>query len=147
MNKKADRSFIGILGNIASLVLSLLCLASCGTPTPEEMASLAAKGYYDHLIHGEYEQFLEGVDQSELARIMISGGTASYSAQLLDNYRQFIADQQESHGSIREVRIVQAHTDSLQKYINVFLTLCFGDSTNEEIVVPMVERKGHWRMR
>jgi hypothetical protein len=25
--------------------------------------------------------------------------------------------------------------------------LCFGDSTNEEIAVPMVERNGAWRMK
>jgi len=25
--------------------------------------------------------------------------------------------------------------------------LCFGDSTNEEIVVPMIERDGRWYMR
>jgi len=25
--------------------------------------------------------------------------------------------------------------------------LCFGDSINEEIAVPMVEREGRWKMR
>lgn len=119
----------------------LLCLGllSCSQPTPEELASLAAKGYYDHLIHGEYEQFLEGVDMPD--------DQESYRSQLLDNYRQFMAAQQSSHNGIREVRIVRAKTDSLQHYTNVFLTLCFGDSTNEEIVVPMVENDGRWRMR
>jgi len=45
------------------------------------------------------------------------------------------------------VRIVNAQTDTIQKYTSVFLVLCFGDSTNEEIVVPMVEREGRWRMK
>jgi hypothetical protein len=45
------------------------------------------------------------------------------------------------------VRTVRASTDSVQKFTNVFLMLCFGDSTNEEIVVPMVERNGSWRMK
>lgn len=120
----------------------LVCLAllGCSQPTPEELASLAAKGYYDHLIHGEYESFLEGLDLPY---------DPEYRSQLLDNYQQFMATQQSSHGGIREVRIVRAKTDSiqLQSYTNVFLTLCFGDSTNEEIVVPMVERDGRWRMR
>lgn len=120
----------------------LVCLAllGCSQPTPEELASLAAKGYYDHLIHGEYESFLEGLDLPD---------DPEYRSQLHDNYQQFMATQQSSHGGIREVRIVRAKTDSirLQPYTNVFLTLCFGDSTNEEIVVPMVERDGRWRMR
>ena len=70
-----------------------------------------------------------------------------YRSQLLDTYSQFMAQQEQSHRGIREVRIVSAKTDTIQKYTNVFLTLCFGDSTNEEIVVPMVERNGSWRMR
>ena len=121
-------------------LLVFLALLGCSQPTPEELASLAAKGYYDHLIHGEYESFLEGLDLLD---------DPEYRSQLLDNYQQFMATQQSSHGGIREVRIVRAKTDSiqLQPYTNVFLTLCFGDSTNEEIVVPMVERDGRWRMR
>ena len=105
------------------------------------MASLAAKGYYDHLIHGEYEQFLEGRD------LLATSDDADYRSQLLDNYSQFMEVLQSAHGGIREVRIVRAKTDSLQSYTNVFLTLCFGDSTNEEVVVPMVEKEGRWRMR
>lgn len=120
-------------------LLVCLGLLGCSEPTPEELASLAAKGFYDHLIHGEYEQFLEGVDMPK--------DQDAYRSQLLDNYRQFMAAQQSSHNGIREVRIVRAKTDSLQQYTSVFLTLCFGDSTNEEIVVPMVEKDGRWRMR
>ena len=133
MKKRVDIVVLGIL-------CILVGLAACSQPTPEELASLAAKGYYDHLIHGEYESFLEGMDLPE---------APEYRSQLLDNYRQFMATQQSSRGGIREVRIVRAKTDSIQKqpYTNVFLTLCFGDSTNEEIVVPMVERDGRWRMR
>jgi hypothetical protein len=51
------------------------------------------------------------------------------------------------HRGISEVRVVIAKTDTLQKYTNVFMMLCFGDSTNEEIVVPMVERDGRWMMK
>ena len=133
MKKRVDIVVLGVLS-------ILVGLAACSQPTPEELASLAAKGYYDHLIHGEYESFLEAMDLPE---------APEYRSQLLDNYRQFMATQQSSRGGIREVRIVRAKTDSIQKqpYTNVFLTLCFGDSTNEEIVVPMVERDGRWRMR
>jgi hypothetical protein len=126
---------------VGCIVILTILMGACSSPTREELASLAAKGYYDHLIHGEYEQFLEGKE------IMATTDDASYRSQLLDNYRQFMAAQQSSHGGIREVRIVRAKTDSLQAYTNVFLTLCFGDSTNEEVVVPMVEKEGRWRMR
>jgi hypothetical protein len=45
------------------------------------------------------------------------------------------------------VRVSNAVTDTVRQFTNVFLVLCFGGSTNEEIVVPMVERNGSWKMK
>ena len=109
--------------------------------TPEEQASLAAKGYYEHLINGEYDLFLEG--KNGLNKHV----EQEYWSQLRDNCCQFIHRQNETHRGIHEVRVVNAKTDTLLKYTNVFIVLCFGDSTNEEIVVPMVERDGRWLMK
>ena len=123
------------------LILLMVLLAACSGPSKEEMASLAAKGYYEHLIKGETEQFLAGKAGSDSL-------PESYRSQLLDAYRQFVAQQEQNHLGIQEVRVVRAQTDSLADYTNVFLTLCFGDSTNEEVVVPMIEQgKGRWRMK
>ena len=123
------------------LVSLVFLVAACGGPSREELASLAAKGYYEHLIHGEYEQFYEGMDQRELS------GEESYRSQMLDNLRQFMARQEQEHRGVLEVRVSTATTDTVQQLTNVFLVLCFGDSTNEEVVVPMVERHGAWRMK
>ena len=123
------------------VLVILAILAACGSATKEELASLAAKGYYDHLIHGEYEQFYEGMDQRELT------GEAASRSQMLDNLRQFMARQEKEHHGVLEVRVSNVTIDTVQQFTNVFLVLCFGDSTNEEIVVPMVERNGSWRMK
>lgn len=133
--RKSLVRIVGLLGFLGILGMS------CGNPTPEEQASLAAKGYYEHLIHGEYEQFLQG-----------KAGLHKHSEedfwnQLRDNCHQFVHQQEQAHRGIHEVKVVNAKTDTLQKYTNVFMMLCFGDSTNEEIVVPMVERDGRWYMR
>lgn len=125
---------VGTLGVFAVLV------SSCGNASPEEMASLAAKGYYDHLLRGEYDNFLEGKDGMDSI-------PDDYREELLTAYKQFMALQEKEHHGIREVRIANAKTDTIQKYTNVFLVLCFGDSTNEEVVVPMTERDGRWRMK
>ena len=122
------------------VVSTLLVVASCSGPTSEELASLAAKGYYDHLIHGEYDEFLEG-------KAGVEGLSDNYRNQLLTTYRQFMAQQNQAHHGIREVRISRATTDTIQHLTNVFLVLCYGDSVNEEIVVPMVEQGRGWRMR
>ena len=129
------KSLIGIVGLLGIFGMS------CGNPTAEEMASLAAKGYYEHLIHGEYEKFLQGKDG------LNKHTEREYWNQLRDNCHQFVHQQNEAHRGIHEVRVVNVKTDTLQKYTNVFMMLCFGDSTNEEIVVPMVERDGRWYMR
>ena len=123
------------------LVSLVFLVAACGGPSREELASLAAKGYYEHLIHGEYEQFYEGMDQRALSE------EPAYRSQMLDNLRQFMARQEQEHRGVLEVRVSNVTTDTVQQLTNVFLVLCFGDSTNEEIVVPMVERNGAWRMK
>ena len=125
---------------LAYLVLSVLLLTACGSASREELASLAAKGYYEHLIHGEYDRFLEG-------RMMADSLPDDYRSQLLDGYHQFITQQKKLRGGINEVRISRAFTDSTQNYTSVLLMLCYADSTYEEVVVPMVERNGRWRMK
>ena len=130
-----------------AVIVLLAVLAACGSATKEELASLAAKGYYDHLIHGEYEQFYEGMDQRTLSDGTALSDEAAYRSQMLDNLRQFMARQAQEHRGVLEVRVSNATTDTVQQLTNVFLVLCFADSTNEEIVVPMVERQGAWRMK
>jgi hypothetical protein len=122
------------------LVLLIPLLAACSSPSKEELAALAAKGYYQHLVDGEYEHFVDG-------RLMADSLPADYRSQLIEGYKQFIAQQQATHGGISEVRVSRAFTDSTTHYTSVLLMLCYGDSTSEEVVVPMVERNGRWRMK
>lgn len=130
-----------MMKRLSAVFLTVLLAVACAdSPSPEDLAGLAAKGYYTHLIRGEYDAFLAGKSEADVY-------PANYREQLLDNYRQFVTQQQEAHRGIREVRVVNAKTDTLQRHTNVFLMLCFGDSTNEEIVVPMVEHAGSWRMK
>ena len=58
-----------------------------------------------------------------------------------------MAQQNRDHHGILDIRISNVTTDTVLNYTNVFLVLCYGDSVNEEIVVPMVERNGSWRMK
>lgn len=122
------------------LLVSLAQWAACSSPTREELASLAAKGYYQHLIEGDFDHFLEG-------RVMADSLPDDYRSQLIDGYSQFLAQQVKARGGINEVRISRAFTDSTQQYTSVLLMLCYGDSTSEEVVVPMVERDGRWMMK
>ena len=123
-----------------AILIFIVCGASCSSPTREELASLAAKGYYQHLVDGDYDHFLEG-------RVMADSLPADYRSQLNDAYAQFLAQQTKSRGGIREVRVSRALTDSTLNYTSVLQMLCYGDSTTEEVVVPMIERDGRWMMK
>ena len=125
---------------LPAIFLALLLYMACANPSPEEMASIAAKGYYTHLVNGEYEAFLEGKEGADSL-------PDDYREQLLMSYRQFMAQQNQAHHGILDIRVSNAITDTALHYTNVFLVLCFGDSVNEEIVVPMVEQSGSWRMK
>lgn len=128
-------------GGVIILFFLLIALfTSCSTPSREELASLAAKGYYQHLIDGDYDHFLEG-------RVMADSLPDNYRSQLIDGYAQFLAQQQKARGGINEVRVSRAFTDSTQQYTSVLLVLCYGDSSTEEVVVPMVECDGRWMMK
>ena len=123
------------------LLVFLAQWAACSSnPTKEELASLAAKGYYQHLVEGDFEHFLEG-------RVMADSLPDDYRSQLIDGYSQFLAQQVNARGGINEVRISRAYTDSTQQYTSVLLMLCYGDSTSEEVIVPMVEHNGRWMMK
>ena len=122
------------------LLVFLAQWVACSSPTREELASLAAKGYYQHLIEGDFDHFLEG-------RVMADSLPDDYRSQLIDGYSQFLAQQVKARGGINEVRISRAYTDSTQQYTSVLLMLCYGDSTSEEVIVPMVEHNGRWMMK
>ena len=122
------------------LILIVIVVACSTGVSREEQAALAAKGYYTHLVQGEYEQFIEG-------RLMADSLPADYRSQLIEGYKQFVAQQLEARKGIQEVTVSRAYTDSLAGYTNVLLMLCYGDSTTEEVVVPMVERNGRWMMK
>ena len=128
------------LAMLVLLVMLVSSWAACSNPTREELASLAARGYYQHLVDGDYDHFLDG-------RLMADSLPDDYRSQLNDAYAQFLAQQTKSRGGIREVRVSRAFTDSTLNYTSVLLMLCYGDSSTEEVVVPMIERDGRWMMK
>lgn len=114
---------------------------SCrGNKTVDFAAANAAKDYYDQLIKEKYDAFVDGMNMPE--RI-----PDSYRQQLEDNTRMFVDELQKAHGGLREVRVVNCVNDSIDVSAHAFLMLCFGDSTIEEVVVPMVKRDGRWLMK
>jgi len=141
MNKMFFKRVRAVAFVSLALLFAVLAWACEEKIAPEDMAAMSAKGYYGHLIAGEYDAYLAGING-------VDSLPAGYREQLITNARQFMARQKEEHGGIAGVEVIRAKADSTSGYVNVFLLLTFADSLHEEIVVPMLETSlAEWRMK
>ena len=123
------------------IVLLLAALwSACSREHPEKIAAQAAKECYDLLLDGKYDEFIARKANTDSI-------PASYREQLVANMKMFADQMQQEHHGMKEVRIVNCTADTARHSANVFLVICFGDSTIEETVVPMVENQGRWLMK
>ena len=125
---------------VIALATALMLIAGCGRSGRGEQAARTAKLYYDALLEGKYEDFVDGTFHRDSIR-------PQYRRELIDNARMFIGQQQEEHRGIREVRVSDYKIDSISSNCNVFLVFAYGDSTSEEVLVPMIEKDGIWLMK
>lgn len=125
------------------MIISMgLGLSSCKEERPDlsYFAGIAAKGYYDLLLEGKYEEYVAGFNQP----YRIPKG---YHDQLLLNAQMYVEQQQDEHKGMSKVDILSAKADTARHVADVFLRIAYGDSTKEQIIVPMIEVKGEWKMR
>lgn len=123
-------------------ILVIGCLGACKKAEVDkgEVAARVAKQYYDQLIAGNEQAFLDARYQPE--RI-----PERYKEQLKENIKMFIAQQKEEHKGIVSAKIIRHEVDTAKHMAHVFLLLSYGDSTKEQIVVPMIEHKGTWLLK
>ena len=125
------------------MILSMgLGFSSCKeeSPDPGYFAGIAAKGYYDLLLEGKYQEYVAGYNQP--CRL-----PDSYQKQLLLNAQMFVEQQQAEHKGMARVDVINAKADTAHHVADVFLLVVYADSTKEQIVVPMVEVNSEWKMR
>lgn len=120
--------------------VALLAVACSSGPDPGEVAAQAAKEYYTQLLAGKYEHYVDGFYRPDSI-------PPSYRRQLIDNAKMFVGQQKDERRGILDVRVVNAVADTTKRSANVFLIFAYGDSTSEEVVVPMVQHRGVWYMR
>lgn len=128
-----------------SFLLVLPCLLLACSKKKDEidhgrLAGQAAKHYYEQLLKGKYDAFLGGENRSEKL-------PDSYRKQLLTNLRQFIEEQKKEHEGIDSVSLASSVFSEKDSTVSAFLLFHYGDKTTEQVVVPMIKRKGVWMMR
>ena len=136
---------------VLGVALSMIGVAACSSDVrQEERAMITAQKYYEQLVAGHYEGFVEGT--------MISQDTlpAGYKEQLVLNAKMYVERTQNEHQGIRSVKAMRAQVDTLKANnsdeivaitARAFVALGFADSTKEEILVPMVLKNDVWYLR
>ena len=122
------------------LFVAMVIVACTSSLDEGEVVARAAKEYYGYLLQGNIASFVDGHYRPDSI-------PDTYREQLITNTKMYMNQQNEEHRGIKDIRIVDTKTDMQKHAANVFLVLSFGDSTSEEIVVPMVESGGVWYLR
>lgn len=133
----------GLMKSLLWGMIGTAMLIACSSDKAEDIdakVGQAAKAYYDKLLSGKYTEYVDGFYRAEKI-------PNTYHAQLVENAKLFVALQKEAHQGIVAVDVTRVQTDTLHHKADVFLTLCYADSVKEQVVVPMIQKKGDWLMR
>lgn len=125
---------------VASVAMGCLMVACSEQPKAEDVAGQTAKTYFEMLLRGEYDMYVDGTYRPD----SIPDG---YRKQLVANAKMYVGQLKEQHQGVKQVKVMSSRIDTAKHVGNVYLLLAFGDSTREEIVIPMVYQNGVWYMR
>ncbi len=130
--------------SLSILIAVALLLAACGEKKQDidqgKLAAKAAKHYYEQLLKGDYEAFLNNENRT-------NNLPDNYRKQLLLNLKQFVAQQDSVHHGIDSITLGASHFSAKDNTASVFLLFYYGDKTTEQVVVPMVKEHGKWILR
>ena len=142
MRDKITRHAFVAIFTVCGLVAALF---SCDMRTPEEVAQAeameTAQVCYDRLLEGDYDAFLS-------FRADIDKIPEAMRPQLADAYKMYMATEERLHKGVKKFTATRAQMDSTMQVMQVFMTLDYGDGSQEEVVIPMVASPdGQWRMK
>ena len=133
-----------IMKKILYIAIALFALVSCSKSAsnakPDELAARAAKLYYENLLHGKCEAYIDGFYRPDSI-------PASYREQLIVSAKQYVGQMKKDHQGLVSVETAGARVDTAKHVGEAYLLLGFGDKTKEEVVVPLVLHDGNWMLR
>ena len=101
-------------------------------------ARCAAEYFYSLLANGQGKDYVDNMQEAS------SMDSCKY-VQFVDLMNQFLHEEKELRGGILHAK---ANRDTIADSVSmVFLDVQFGDSTREEIMLPVVYTRGRWWIR
>lgn len=128
------------------LLATSIAFTSCkeDTPKPKQdgmIAGNAAAEYYKSLLRHDYKTFVGGTYFEKPI-------PQSYRALLEKNAQMYLHEQDSVRGGIKKVVVSKANIMKNDSTLAaVYLQITFGNKESEQILVPMVKRKGVWYMK
>lgn len=121
------------------LFLFMFLFVSCKQKDDHTAVRKAAEQYYGYLVDGDVDRYMRGMaDYDSLPE--------SYRRELRDMFLQYLdREKQLRRGILSAVAVRDTLVDSL--HAHVFLNIQFGDSTLEQVSLPLVRTAKGWRMK
>jgi len=98
-----------------------------------------AEKYYGYLVKGDVDHYLQGMANYDSL-------PEDYRSQLRDMHLQFLDNEQRLRSGLASVHALR-DTVIDENHAYVFLEVAYGDSTREEISLPLVLTEQGWRLR
>ena len=134
--------------HILFILIVVAALGACGKKEAsaepeqkaEDLAAEAALTAYKALYDGDTQKFLD-------TRLHAADMPQDFRETMLNAAAQHLAQVKSERRGVSKVTLSRAQEDKSLGIIQVFLLLNYGDGTQEEIVVPMIEHKGQWLIK
>ncbi|MBR4757660.1 MAG: DUF4878 domain-containing protein [Bacteroidaceae bacterium] len=120
------------------LALAISMLVSC-RENEHKAARKAAEQYYGYLIDGDVEKYVKAIhDYNELPE--------EYRNQLRDMFAQYLDNEQKMRGGLIQARALHdTIVDDL--YAHILMEVTFGDSTQEQVFLPLILTDKGWKLK
>lgn len=127
------------------LLLTAFVLVACKEKPkpipPEQIAGKAAVEYYGYLQRHDFRAFVDGIYYAKPI-------PKEYRELLEKNAENVVHEQDSLRHGLKSIKLSKADLMKNDTTLAaVYLLLQYGDSTSEEVLVPMVKRKDVWYMK
>lgn len=125
---------------LAAAILLLLPCCHGSDATESKAVEKAVLLSYAALLDGRYSDYSDSLAGA-------AKRSGEYNAQLAAGAAMYIEQQHATHRGIVDVRVADVEMEDNPMQANAYVVLCYADTTNEEIVVPMCKENGIWKVR
>ncbi len=106
----------------------------------EDVVKGVAEQYCAYLLNGDYGAYVDATYRTETLG-------EDERTELIDNLKMFAAQQQKERQGITKAEVSKVEVSDGDDTADVFLLITYGDSTQEQVLQPMVKRGGLWYLR